>query len=357
MAVFEEFTLLRDIALSFLVTSIAFSIEFSIYFMWEWLKKTRRTIYDLRFAWAFFLIGWAFNNVFYIMSDFYTSGETRLMWIRLGYLALLIGVTIFANIQERALPWNTHNFFGILGITGIGLAIFLPHDLAKVLLPFVYVPLFLFLFTSFSVIMIKKNSGILRLYSILFFAGFLLGIIAFELTSDISVAIFGTISYTVGTVLLVAGIMIMSFSITNLPSFGELDWHKKIREIFLVYKDGTVLVHVTRRRKEDKGSKAVSSESTSRAISGINKLLSEVTRSEKTIKAIDYGDVKLLFGSVSNADLVVVAEEDLEAIRDRIDQFMNAFSNAYKDILDQGLIEDREVFKPAETMIRRIFEI
>ena len=357
MAVFEGYTILRDIALSFLVTSIAFSIEFAIYFAWEWYKKTKRNIYDLRFAWAFFLIGWAFNNIFYIMADFYTSGETRIMWIRMGYLALLIGVTIFANIQERALPWNTHNFFGLLGVSGIALAIFLPHDIAKVVLPFVYVPLFLFLFTSFSLIMIKKTRGLFRFYSILFFVGFVIGIVAFELTSDVSVATFGTISYAIGTVLIVAGIMIMSFSITTLPSFGEMDWHQKIREIYLMHKDGTVLAHVTKEKKSKVEEKVIKTESTTQAISGINKLLKEVTQSEKTVEAIDYSDTKLLFGATNNAVLVVVAEEDLETIREKIGEFMTIFNNIYKDILQQGLTDDLQIFKPAEATIRRIFEI
>ena len=164
MVIFTEYSVLRDIALTIMVIAIVFSIEFSLFYLIDWYKTPVRKFNDMRFAWSFFLMSMAFNFGFFIVSDFYASGTEREFWIKLGYIALLVGLSIFSNIQERALPWNTHNFFGIMGLISIVISILFPHTILKYIAPFVFTPLFLSLFFIFTLIVIKRSSGTIKLY-------------------------------------------------------------------------------------------------------------------------------------------------------------------------------------------------
>lgn len=357
MAVFEEYSLIRDIALSFMVVTIFFALQFAIYFLREWLRTPNRKFNDLRFAWSFFLVSVAFNMSFFIMSDFYTSGEERVFWIRLGYIAITAGLAIFSNIQERALPWNTHNFFGIIGLIGVMFSFFLPHEILKYLAFFILTPIYIVLFAIFARIIIKRSVGILRVFAFLFILGFGISFLGYGLEIDFAVEAFGPISYTIGTIHLAVGVVIMSFSIMNLPSFGELDWQRKIQDIYLIHSNGTVLAHVTTTAHERKDSSMSESEKRAGgAIIGIKALLKEVTSREGTVEAIDHGDVKLLFGHTDYADLIVVSSEDLMIIRHKIENFIKEFTILYKGILKDS-VEDVRIFRPVEGLIKRIFGI
>ena len=360
MAVFTEFSTLRDIALTLLVIAITFCIEFSIFFLRDWYRKSERKFDDLRFAWSFFLLSMAFNIGFFIISDFYTSGEERVFWIKLGYISILTGLSIFSNIQERALPWNTHNFFGILGLVGVVISIFFPHEILKYIAPFVLTPLFISLFIAFAITIVRRSSGILKLYTLTFIVGFGISIVGYGLMIDIAVEAFGPISYTIGTVFITTGIFVMSFSVFNLPSFGELDWPNKLQEIYLVHSSKKILVHLTRKTYEDKHEKTAKSESgefTAGALRGIKDLIGEVTSKKGEIQVIDNGDVKLIFGRGLDSDLLLVAREDLQIFRYKSNEFISEYNLFYKDILkDKMAIDDPTIWKPAEEMLKQIFE-
>jgi len=357
MAVFEEFGILRDIALSFIVVAVVFSVEFALYFFREWHHSKNRTFNDLRFAWSIFLISMALNMSFFIMSDFYSSGEERLMWIKFGYVALFMGLTVFSNIQERALPWNTHGFFTILGISGIIGSLIIPHDILKYIAPFFYTPLFISLFAVFSAFILKRSSGVLRFYSFLLILGFAISITGYGLTIDIAVESIGVISYTIGAIFMVIGVVIMSFSVMNIPSFGELDWNKKIRNIILLSPDGHVLIHLTNRnavvKTDDKSEKSFSGD----ALKGIINLIQEVTMDKDTVDVIDHGDVKINLLTGSSFELIVITTEMLQVVRKKMEEFTTKFENLYKDVLNEYSMDNLSMFKPAEAMMKQIFEI
>ena len=357
MAVFEQYTILRDIALTFLAVTIAFTIEFAIYFLIEWYRNPNRKISDLRFAWSLFLISWAFNIMFFIMSDFYASGVEREFWIKLGYIALLSGLSVFSNIQEHALPWNTHNFFGFFGVSGVIASIILPHSILKYVAPFFYTPVFLVLFIIFSIVIIRRSSGPLRIYALFLIVGFTIFLIGYGMTIDLAVEAFGVISYTIGTVFLASGVIIMSFGIMNIPSLGEWDWPTKILEVILLHKNGQILIDV---KNTKKFTQKESTEDTSSmdALTGIDALLKEITTKKGTIKTIDHGDVKLIFGTSKMVSLVVIAEEDLKIIPYKITEFLNVFLSVYEELLNTGeIISDVAIFKPAENVLRKVFEL
>ncbi len=67
----------------------------------------------------------------------------------------------------------------------------------------------------------------------MFVAGFILFLSGYTLTSDPFVQPSGGLSYLVGSVLMTA-IIVVNFAVLSMPSFGELDWDAKVKEIYLI---------------------------------------------------------------------------------------------------------------------------
>lgn len=343
---------IRDFSLSIMVVIIFVALQFVITYIYQWTKSPYRKISDLRFSWSIFLLSIMANIFFYIISDFYTIGEERMLFLRLGSSALLIGLAIFANIQERALPYRTRNIFGFLGIVMAILIFFIPPTLFSILQYLIIGVPYSLLFILFIGYIWKQTIGPFRkkVYSFVF--GFIVGLIGYVFLTDYLVNVLGHFVYTFGTIFVLSSVFIMSVSIMGMPSFAELNWSQKINDIYLIHKSGMPLFHINMKRKEETDVKD-KEVLTGGALTVINMVLQSIVKSGKEIKSIDQENVKLLFGHSSSIILVILAEEDLEILHYKIKQFFKDFFELYGTVPED--IYNRSTFLPARALAMKIF--
>ena len=116
MTIFIEGTLVRDITLAIVVLFLGFSFQFAAIFFYKWCKQPIRRLTDSNFLWALLLILINFQQLFFVISDFYACDSSGLVWIYLGYISIGAGIIIFILLQESSLPFNSHYVFTITSV-------------------------------------------------------------------------------------------------------------------------------------------------------------------------------------------------------------------------------------------------
>ncbi len=349
MAFFPASGVLRDVSLSFIVTAIFLTVEFLVLLLYQWLKSPRQ-LDDIRFVWSIFMVALIAQLFSYIMSDFYALSWEREFWIKLGYISTISGITVFTFVAERKLL-RTRFFFTCIGPAGVILTLLLPHSILKYFSYTIFYPIYSVFFVMLFYRLREKIENPLRKQVNLFTLGFLSFLGGYSLTADIVVQLSGGLSYLFGSFLMTVSIIAVNFSVLKMPSFGELDWDTKIKEIYLISNTGAPLLYID----FESGVSTIGPDQalTAAVISALSLGLKSTGKNRK-VKVVDQGDVKFLFGYANNATLVLAVTEDLQIIRRKIDEFVESFNMLFDEVFEtwDGNIN---VFKPAEALAVSIF--
>ncbi|MBS7288458.1 MAG: hypothetical protein KIH01_06860 [Candidatus Freyarchaeota archaeon] len=349
MVFFPASGIVRDVSLSLVAAAIFLSGEFLVMLLYQWVKSPRQ-LDDIRFTWSILTLSTIILLASYIVSDFYVPSWEREFWIKVGYISILSGITMFAFTAERKLL-RTRWFFTSIGPVGIALTLLLPHTFLK------YASYF-FLFPTYSVFFIlvfrhlhKRAEHPLRKQVKFFVAGFIFFLGGTLLAADEPVLLSGGLSYIVGSIMMIGGISTVNFVVLRMPSLGELDWRSKIKELYLISHTGVPLLYID----FESGISAVGPDQalTAAVISALSLGLKSVGKDGR-VKVVDQGGLKFLFGYAENITLALAVTENLTIIRQKIDEFLKEFSILYGEILKtwDGNIS---VFKPAVALAMNIF--
>ena len=354
MSFYNVHTVVRDVTLSLLGVIIFISIQFALFYIYKWIKSPYKRLSDLKFSWSLFLLSIASNIYIFIIADFYTYGDTRDFFLRLGEVVLLLGLSIFANVQERAIPYKTKNFFTIIGVI---VAVLILLDLGSwvtILRDYLIPVLYTTLFVLFSINIIKESVEPFKIMGELFLFGFVVGIMGYILVSDYILELWGLWVYPFGAGLVLLGITITSLSISKLPSFKELNWASKVKEVYLIHESGVPLFHIDFSKTEENSEVDSDEVLKSGAITSIDMVTQTITKSKRKIQVIDQKDIKILFGHRESLILAVMVEEDLDIIHYKINQFFKEFFTIYKNV--PKAIYNRRIFRPARAIALKIFK-
>lgn len=349
MAFFPASGIVRDVSLSLLAAAIFLSGEFLVILLYQWVKSPRR-LDDIRFTWSLLTLSIIILLASYIFSDFYVPSWEREFWIKVGYISMLSGITVFAFTVERRLL-RTRWLFTSIGPVGIALTLLLPHTFLK------YASYF-FLFPAYSIFFIlafkrlhEKAEHPLRRQVKFLIVGFTFFLGGTLLSADDLVLFSGGLSYIAGSIMMIGGISAVNFVVLRMPSFGELDWRSKIKELYLISQTGAPLLYID----FESGISTVGPNQvlTAAVISALSLGLKGAGKDGK-VKMVDQGDLKFLFGYTENVILVLAVREDLVIIRQKIDEFLKEFSILYDEIL-KSWDGNISVFRPAAALAMNIF--
>lgn len=346
-------TIYRDLGLALMITAIFIILQYAMDLFYQWYKLPYRKIRDLRFQWSIFLVTLLLNLSCFVISDFYAMEAEREIWLKLGYFVMLIGIGIFSNIFERSLEVNTRNIFGILGIGSAIAIVFIPQSIMRTFAYFVLSPIYVSLFLFFAINLLKSSRGLLRTYAVVFLVSFIVSIFGYFFILDVAIEYFGTISYIIGASIIASGIVISTICIGKLQSFSEIDWAMKIREIFLFHENGIPLFHIYM-GEPDPNYIPDWETLASGALSIIKSILTTLTKSKGEMRSIDHENVKLLFGKYKELVIVVISEEDMVLIWNKIKQFLKGLKEIYPQKIPHP--SDIRVFGPAKALAIEIFQ-
>jgi hypothetical protein len=349
MPAFIEPTVVRDVVLVLHSAVVLYSILFSATFVTQWIRSPLRKLTDVRLAWAVFMFGMACNSFSFIMSDFYfTVDPGSLLWVKTGYLMMMVALIGFFLALERILPYKTRHLFTAAGIVVAFITILSPREYLTALALSASLIVFgiLALFFSFYV---KNTSGVVRGSMRMIFFSFLGGFVGYILRSDFVYYNFGEPAYLIGAFLLVSGLVVMGVAVLGSPALDELDWSEQMLELYVIHESGVLLYH-----HKFKQSVEFDENLTAAGLTGAQELFKEITQSKTGLNTLSIGEVNIMFAHKRYFTTAVVAKQAYRVLlgkaRDFSDQFELFFGDAVK--MFGGEVTQ---FNPAEKLAINLF--
>ena len=326
MPVFIELSLVRDVVLVLHSAVVLYSILFSATFVTQWIRSPLRKLTDVRLAWAVFMFGMACNSFSFIMSDFYfTVDPGSLMWVKTGYLMMMVALIGFFLALERILPYRTRHLFTVAGVIVAFVTLLAPRELLTALALTASLVVFgiLALFFSFYV---KNTSGVVRGSMRMIFIGFLVGFVGYILRSDFIYDELGEPFYLLGAFLLVSGLVTMGVAVLGSPALDELDWNEKMLELYVIHSSGVLMYYHKFIPTVD-----LDENLTAAGLTGAQELFKEMTQSKSGLNTLSIGDISILFANKTNFTTALVAKQAYRVLLGKTKDFSDQFELIFGD--------------------------
>ncbi len=137
-----------------------------------------------------------------------------------------------------------------------------------------------------------------------------------------------------------------------LPSKSEREWKKKIHDLIIISSGGLPIFH----HQFQQGAIQVDSSLASGALTGIEGILSEITRERGFVKIIKQEDFCIMLEHGKSVTLALLADEELPILRKMMQIFLEEFQAFFGELIEmwEG---DVIVFSPTERIIQKVFGI
>ena len=353
MALVQQVNPIAGLSIAFLSIFISFSIMFAAMFIYKWLKAPVRNVRDTRLFWAFLMIAFAFQQLFFMINDFFIATLERSIWIYLGYGAAAIGLTLFVMIQETTLPFKTHGALTLINFILFAILFTAPLEF-QVIFALILTVFYASILVVFARYITKIVSGRDKLYFVIFLAG-----VFFFVTGEFFTSYIMTkqslLLYPLGAFFLIIGAIFGNYSLYKLPSFTDIGWTRQIKEIYIIHESGVPILYAALENGKIKETARVGDKIilTSGLLSGLKQALKAITQSKQNFLLVDQGDMKFIFSAYKNILAVIVAKRNLQTLYIKANEFLNEFYLLFGDHLKRAIAT--QVFTPAYRLIEKYF--
>lgn len=285
---------------------------------------------DVKFGWGLFFIGMVCNTSSFILADFYfTSEPLNTIFVKIGYISLILALTAFFSTIERILPHRLHHIFTLIGFASSILTFLLPREFIELVALFVALVTLVavMLFLTYS---LRITSGNVRHAVIQIVAGFLIGYVGFLGRSDFSYYNLGEYVYTFSAALMVVGLIIFGYALIMSPALDELDWRQQLVELYIIQEGGLLMFHHQFERNLD-----IDQALTAAGISGVQSLFQEITSSEQGLNVVSVGAYDILFAHGSSFTTVLMARETYQVLLHKVQDFTEKFDLIFSNIIQK----------------------
>ncbi|MBD3229689.1 MAG: hypothetical protein GF329_16025 [Candidatus Lokiarchaeota archaeon] len=331
---------------------IYITFEVSVYFFIKYRRNLRRSMKSsTNFDWAMIFVCFGLTFIFYVIANFYATN--RDLFLFYGYLSLNIGSLIFSVHLEYLKVIKTKFIFTIVFSSFLVLYLttfFIDFSLTKAVAISIFVPVsvifIVYFYTIFSKIRHKyRNKGIGLII------GIILVILGYAATSDISLDLFGGIYIRlIGDILMLVAIFMIAIFANSIPSFSsELDWHKKLKYIFVINSSGICLYSENFQEKSEINELLLSG-----AVMSIQTFIREIMTEYSNLKVISKGSDVFIIEKGDEITCVLIAEQELEILKNLLYKFVISFEDFFGDIL-KGWSGELDLFSPTIKLIDEIF--
>ncbi|MFW9907397.1 MAG: hypothetical protein ACFFEF_02375 [Candidatus Thorarchaeota archaeon] len=320
MPVFNTLTILRDLVLVFDAGVVFYSLLFVSTLLGQWLKGPIRKWNDVRLAWAVFMLGMASNTFSFVMSDFYFTGFVEsFLWVKTGYVSMMIALIGFFVAMEQILPFKTRHMFTISGLIVTGITVIAPREWMTALA--LTASLFAFgILILFFIYYLRTTAGEVRSSIRLILLGFLIGFVGYLLRSDFVYSSLGENVYLMGAFMLFVGLLVLGVAVFGSPALDELDWTTHMLELYVIHESGVLLFHhkfVPTVNMDEHLAAA--------GIAGIQSLLEEITDSATGLNNLSIGELNILFAHGESFTGVLIGKRAYRVLLAKVQDFVNKF--------------------------------
>ncbi len=202
------------------------------------------------------------------------------------------------------------------------------------------------------VVFVRPTSGMLkrRMYSSLV-GLIIIGLGNFFRNPSINETI-GYYIFSLGTLLINIGILLMGFGFSAFSTFTDLNWKEKLHQIFILTKDGLLLYAYS----FDVNQTIDDSELRAAGISSVRIFLSEILKTEDDLQIIEYKNLNVILELRDIVVFALVIKEKSSFLKHKLGEFSQKFCEIFRDSL-KNWNGDMEIFYPAKNLIQDIFEL
>ncbi|MBD3228607.1 MAG: hypothetical protein GF329_10515 [Candidatus Lokiarchaeota archaeon] len=315
--------------------------QFGFTFLRRYFRAAKGKKNYIILAWSHLFISFSTTLLFYIISDFFIIDVDflRPQIVNIGYLAIVIGAISFSFYAEREMQSKFFPFtliiltFLIVLIVDLFLNfidtsfIALPSEIPIIILIFIYV---------------NKFTAPIRSKWKLNVIGFIIGLIfvltGFMFSSDIALNIWIG-SRLLGDILIIIGMLLISFLFFGLPSLSEAKWIENLlnSHLYVIHKSGACIYEYNfssdkEREKEENNDER--SQIITGGLTGITQILSNMIKSNEKLEIVEVEDKKLFFTYGKYITVVLIVDEKLEILQSKLNKFLNyieeLFSPSFK---------------------------
>ena len=350
------YDVLRELIIGFDISLIFMKILLAGFLFYHWYhQRGKKTGYQILLILGIFILSLALSRIFYIIHDFYYYDvpynfiDTELKYI--AQIIQTVGVTILIYAMEKIFSKKhvvsflcfillIFNVIGFFGLTSE-----LIHTIINYSIPLLLGTYFIILFYFVSHIMapdIKRKLSISLGGFILYF----LGVVG---DTEFAMNLLGLEIRILADILKMLGLLLFTWSLYDLSSFGEFLWKDKLLHIFIIHDSGqNIYTHSFQAGKE------FDEDLVSGGLVGISAFLKEIINSEKHLEVIDHQDIKIIFKYGTNFVVAVTCLENLQMIHFQLAEFIHEFETFYQDILPNWA-GNVDIFQPTKYLIEKYF--
>ncbi|MHA1905875.1 MAG: hypothetical protein ACW98Y_01155 [Candidatus Thorarchaeota archaeon] len=336
MPIFDTLTITRDLVLVLDAGVIFYALLFVSTLIGQWLRSPLKKWNDVRLAWSVFMAGMAFNTFSFVMSDFYFTGALEsLLWVKTGYISMMIALVGFFIAMEQILPFKTRNLFTIAGSIVPVVTVFAPREWLTALA--LIASLFAFgMLILFFIYYLRTTAGEVRSSIRMIMIGFLIGFVGYLLRSDFVYNAFGEPFYIAGAFMLFVGLLVLGIAVFGSPALDELDWDSQMLELYVIHTSGLLIYHHKFVQAVDMDVHLAAA-----GIAGIQSLLEEITQSSTGLNNLSIGELNILFAHGENFTGLLIARRAYRVLLAKVDDFVTKFP----------LVVGRMTYEPPATPI------
>jgi len=341
-------SLVRDAVLVLDSAVVLYTLLFAITLVYEWLKSPLRKPTDVRLAWSVFMFGMACNSFSFIMSDFYSTPDFYLLWVKTGYLSIMIALIGFSLALERILPYHTHHVFSAGQTIVAAVTVLAPREMLTALAFAASIVAFGIL-ALFCIFFVRSTTGVVRSSMRIILAGFLVGYTGFLGRSDFIYDNLGPQVYILGGLFLAGGLLVLGTAILGSPALDELDWTDQMLELYVIHASGILLFH-------HKFVSAVDMDETLTAagIAGVQELFKEITQSKTGLNNLSIGNFDILFAQGPGFTSVLIANQPYRVLLEKVKDFSDKFQLVFGKAI-QNLGGEVSQFEAADALAKAVF--
>ena len=347
--------LLRELAIGLEVLLIVLCHQFFFMFLSRARKRRRRGATSeayVTLGWAILLLALGITFLDYLIADYWVDPMMRDLVLRVGYLSAALGLTVCLFLLEKGVAINTRHVLTFIGAVQVAIILVAENWLVRIVAPFVY-PVCVAAVALFYYDYWHQVEGTVRKNAATSSAALLSLMVGYALSGDIAIATLGFQIRVVADLIMVIAVIVLTISLYSLPSIASFEWFRTLREIYVLTRSGKLMVHevfgFTPMARQESRDILVAG-----GIAGVVHLVRELFESNRHIKAIDHGDLKILFDHGQHIICVIVADEDLPILHEKLARYIRLAETQYPHLISEWA-GDATTLDPLRRLIDEIF--
>ncbi|MFX1449482.1 MAG: hypothetical protein ACFFCM_01485 [Promethearchaeota archaeon] len=325
-----------------------------LFFLNKLLKIRKTTKEVLPFLGMVFLF--LFTSVaLYIVSwfDYYRWEAYQIIHelYSMHVILMLSGIAGLSFLLEYVFK-KTKYLMTIYIITGITITPFFKYAQNLETFTSIYDLPLLIILPIWYFVFIRPTSGFLKRRMLIALSGVLTILVGLSFRYEFMKVMFGRYIYSIGTILVIFGLVLVGYGFSAFKTITDLNWKKKLRELLVISESGVCLYAFS----FEKNMTLEDYELIAGFFSSIQLLLSEMIKTSESLQFIEYQNLKIILEQSKDIIFVLIVNEESIFLPYKLKLFSESFQNFFKEILPHWS-GDVSVFLPTRTLINEIFEL